>query len=209
MKSTDKTKPDNGNQKTVSQNGAKTKPDAAKGLRDLFNDELKDIYWAEKELTKAIPKMIKNATSDELVEALTDHLEVTKKQVVRIEEVFSALGEKAVAVKCEAMAGLTKEAEEKMQSTENGVVRDAGIILAGQKVEHYEIASYGTLCAFAKTLGEDEVADMLQQTLDEEKEADLKLSEIAQSINIEAAEDDNLEDDDDYTSNMTIQKKSN
>jgi len=167
------------------QNGNDSK--VAQGLRDLFEDELKDIYWAEKTLTKAIPKMAKNATSEELVDALNDHLEVTKGHVQRLEESFRILGKAARAKKCEAMAGLVKEAEEIMEDTEEGVVRDAGIISAGQKVEHYEIATYGTLCAFAKTLGEDEVASLLQQTLDEEKEADRKLTEIAESsINVEA-----------------------
>ncbi|MEO5582377.1 MAG: ferritin-like domain-containing protein [Saprospiraceae bacterium] len=168
-------------------NGVKAKPDAAQALRDLFLDELKDIYWAEKALTKAIPKMIKNATSEDLVDALTAHLEVTEEQVSRLEQVFETIGEKAQAKKCEAMEGLIKEAEEIMESTEQGVVRDAGIIAAGQKVEHYEIASYGTLCSFAKTLGEDEAASLLEETLNEEKEADEKLSEISNSINVEAA----------------------
>jgi ferritin-like metal-binding protein YciE len=167
----------------------KAKSGVAQGLRDLFVDELKDIYWAEKALTKAIPKMIKNATDEELSEALTGHLEVTKNHVTRLEDVFAAIGEKAVAKKCEAMAGLVKEAEEIMESTKEGMVRDAGIISAGQKVEHYEIATYGTLCAFAKTLGEHDAAKMLQESLDEEKEADEKLSQIAESsINAEAME---------------------
>ena len=166
----------------------------ADGLRELFEDELKDIYWAEKALTKAIPKMIKNATSEELINALEEHLEVTKGHVARCEQVFELLGKPARAKKCEAMEGLTKEAEEIMESTAEGVVRDAGIISAAQKVEHYEIASYGTLCAFAKTLGEDEVADLLEQTLNEEKEADETLSGIAESsINIEASEKDEEE----------------
>ncbi len=172
------------NQKQVKQNGVKAKPDAAQGLRDLFVDELKDIYWAEKALTKAIPKMIKNASDHELVEALKGHLEVTKEHVTRLEKVFTSIGEKPVAVKCEAMAGLTKEAEEIMEGTEKGMVRDAGIISAAQKVEHYEIATYGTLCTFAKTLGEAESAALLHQTLEQEKEADEKLTEIAEaSIN--------------------------
>jgi ferritin-like metal-binding protein YciE len=162
--------------------------DVAKGLRDLFEDELKDIYWAEKALTKAIPKMIKNATSQELIDALENHLEVTKGHVQRCEQAFEILGKPARAKKCEAMEGLTKEAEEIMSSTEEGVVRDAGIISAAQKVEHYEIASYGTLCAFAKTLGEDEVAGLLEQTLNEEKEADETLTTVAESaVNVEAA----------------------
>lgn len=173
--------------KAASKTAQKGSSSVAQGLRDLFEDELKDIYWAEKALTKAIPKMVKNATSEELVNALNDHLEVTRGHVERLEESFKILGKAARAKKCEAMAGLVKEAEEIMEDTEEGVVRDAGIISAGQKVEHYEIATYGTLCAFAKTLGEDEVASLLHQTLDEEKEADQKLSEIAESsINVEA-----------------------
>lgn len=159
----------------------------AQGFRELFEDELKDIYWAEKALTKAIPKMIKNTTTEELATALEDHLEVTKGQVDRLEKVFRSLGKAARAKKCEAMDGLIKEAEEIMENTPEGVVRDAGIISAAQKVEHYEIATYGTLCAFAKTLGEDESMNLLQQTLDEEKEADETLTEIAESsVNLEA-----------------------
>ncbi len=184
------TKPvQNGTHKTTASKPVKVKPDAAQGLRDLFVDELKDIYWAEKALTKALPKMVKNATSQELITALKGHLEVTQQQVVRVEQVFKAIGKKAVAKKCEAMEGLIKEAGEIMESTEMGVVRDAGIISAGQKVEHYEIATYGTLCSFAKTLGEDKAASLLAETLNEEKEADETLSEIAESfINMEAAE---------------------
>ncbi|HXS56317.1 MAG TPA: ferritin-like domain-containing protein [Hanamia sp.] len=180
--------------KTGSKNKSNTKSstqsssDVAQGLRQLFEDELKDIYWAEKALTKAIPKMIKKATSDELVSALEDHLEVTQGHVQRCEQAFEILGKPARAKKCEAMDGLTKEAEEIMSSTAEGVVRDAGIISAAQKVEHYEIASYGTLCAFARTLGENEVADLLEQTLNEEKEADATLTQVAESaINSEAA----------------------
>lgn len=182
--------------KSSPKKGGKAKPDVATGLRELFVEELKDIYGAEKALTRAIPKMIKNATSPELAEALTEHLEITEEQVTRLEDVFSSIGEKAVAKKCEAMTGLVKEAEEIMKETEKGVVRDAAIILAGQKVEHYEIASYGTLCAFAKTLGENEAADLLAETLAEEKEADETLTRIAESsINLEAheADEDNEE----------------
>ena len=170
--------------------GVKAKSDAASGLRELFVDDLKDIYWAEKELTKAIPKLIKNASSDELVEALSNHLEETKVQVSRLEEVFSSVGEKAVAKKCEAMAGLTKEAEEIMKETKQGVVRDAAIISAAQKVEHYEIASYGTLASFARVLGEEEAASLLDKTLNEEKNADKMLSVISDAINVEADEED-------------------
>ena len=170
--------------KTTSKKPAEKKEDVAKGLKDLFIDELKDIYWAEKALTKALPKMVKNATSKKLVAALEDHLKVTKGQVDRVEQVFKAIGEKAQAKKCEAMAGLVKEAEEIMKSTAKGAVRDAGIISAGQKVEHYEIASYGTLVTFAKTIGQNKAATLLEQTLNEEKEADQTLTEIAEgSVN--------------------------
>jgi len=183
----------NPSQNRTTQKGEKAKSGVAQGLRDLFVNELKDIYWAEKELTKAIPKMIKNATSEELVEALTDHLEETKTHVTRLEEVFASIEEKVVAKKCEAMEGLTKEAGEIMEATEKGVVRDAGIILAGQKVEHYEIATYGTLASFARTLGEDEAASLLEETLNEEKAADEKLSEISYSINVDAADEEEFQ----------------
>ena len=140
--------------------------------------------------------MAKNATDENLKTAITEHLEVTQGQIERLEEVFSLLDEKAVAKKCEAMAGLVKEGEEIMESTEPGPVRDAGIISAGQKVEHYEMASYGTLAAFARILGEDDAAELLEATLEEEKEADQTLTDCAENaINIEAADDD--EDDDD------------
>lgn len=175
--------------KPAASNGKKlrAKSNAAEGLRDLFEDELKDIYWAEKALTKAIPKMIKNATSQELIDALEDHLEVTEGQVARCEQVFELLGKPARAKKCEAMDGLIKEAKEIMESTEVGMVRDAGIISAGQKVEHYEIASYGTLRTFASTLGLEEIAGLLEQTLNEEKEADQTLTQVAESsVNLEA-----------------------
>lgn len=140
--------------------------------------------------------MIKKASSEDLVAALTDHLEVTKGQVARVEQVFSTLGVKAQAKKCPAMEGLIKEAGEIMEETEEGVVRDAGIIAAAQKVEHYEIASYGTLCAFAKVLEETEAGELLMETLNEEKEADSTLSEVAESsINIQAAETGDDEED--------------
>lgn len=153
----------------------------------MFEDQLKDIYWAEKALTKAIPKMIKKATSQELIDALTDHLDVTEQQVTRCEEVFAAIDVKVAAKKCEAMEGLLKEGTEIMESTTEGSALDAGIICAAQKVEHYEIATYGTLVAWAKQLGEDEAASLLEETLNEEKEADTILTEVAESaINEEA-----------------------
>ena len=178
------------NHKNSKTNGKSTAdgPNAEQGFRDLFEDELKDIYWAEKALTKAIPKMVKNTTTPDFAQALEDHLEETKGHVDCLEEAFQMLGKAARAKKCEAMDGLIKEAEEIMEDTPEGIVRDAGIISAGQKVEHYEIATYGTLCAFAKTLGEDEVASLLQQTLEEEKVANEKSTDIAESsVNLEAA----------------------
>ena len=178
-------------------NGAvKAKSSAAEGLRELFVDSLKDIYWAEKALTKALPKMAKNATSENLIATINDHLTVTQEQVSRLEQVFELIGEKASAKKCEAMEGLIKEGESIMEETEQGPVRDAGIIGASQKIEHYEIATYGTLAAFAHTLGEDEALDLLQQTLDEEKEADTLLTEVAyNNINFEASDEENAEDE--------------
>jgi len=160
--------------------------DVAQGLRDLLGNELKDILWAEKALTKGIPKMIKNATSEELITALENHLDETTNHVTRLEEIFASLDMKVVSKKCDAMEGLLKEANSIMEDTEKGVVRDAGIILAAQKVEHYEIATYGTLLAFATALGENEAADLLEETLNEEKGADETLSEIAMDINVEA-----------------------
>ncbi|WP_426485249.1 ferritin-like domain-containing protein [Flavobacterium sp. 2] len=172
----------------------KAKSNAAEGLRELFIDSLKDIYWAEKALTKALPKMAKNATSENLITAINAHLTVTEGQVQRLEQVFELLGEKAAAKKCDAMEGLIKEGESIMEETQEGPVRDAGIISASQKIEHYEIASYGTLAAFALTLQEDEAAALLQQTLEEEKEADTILTEVAyNTINFDASEEDQEE----------------
>lgn len=163
-------------------------------LMKLFEDELKDIYWAEKALTKAIPKMIKNATSEELVTALENHFAETEEHVSRVEEVFGLLEKKATAKKCEAMEGLIKEGEGIMEDCEEGAMCDAGIISAGQKIEHYEIASYGTLRTFAEILGLDDAVELLQQTLDEEKAADEKLTEVAMSaINIQAASEEETE----------------
>ncbi len=176
------------NAATILQNGNQSNGKSSQ-LRELFEDGLKDIYWAEKALTKAIPKMIKNATSKKLVDALTSHLAETEDQITRLEEVFESIDKKPAAKKCEAMDGLIKEAEEIMKSCEEGVMCDAGIISASQKVEHYEIASYGTLRQFAETLGLREAASLLEKTLKEEKAADQKLSEVAKdAINIEAAQ---------------------
>ncbi|MGV3698257.1 YciE/YciF ferroxidase family protein [Flavobacterium sp.] len=174
--------------KTTTLNGkVKPKKTAAEGLRELFIDELKDIYWAEKALVKALPKMAKNASTTNLVSAIVSHLHETENQVARLEKVFSIMGEKAVAKKCDAMAGLLEEGQGILEETEIGPVRDAAIILASQKVEHYEIATYGTLLAFAGTLGEVQVAELLKETLNEEKQADATLTDAAyNNINFEA-----------------------
>lgn len=161
-------------------------------LKEFFHDELKDIYWAEKHLTKALPKLAKATTSDTLKEALTSHLEETKKHVARLEQVFELLGAKAQAKKCEAMEGLSKEADSIVEDTEEGTAtRDVGIIMACQKVEHYEIATYGGLTQLAKTLQLEDIAALLESTLTEEKAADEKLSDIAENdVNYAAAEEE-------------------
>jgi len=161
-------------------------------LLELFIDEIKDIYWAEKHLVKTLPKMSKAATSGELAAAIKDHLEVTKTQVARLEQVFELLGKKPVGKKCEAMEGLAEEGKGVIEDTEAGsATRDVGIIIASQKVEHYEIAAYGCLTQIAKVLGLNEVADILAETLAEEKEADELLTTIAENdINYEAAEEE-------------------
>lgn len=160
-------------------------------LMKLFEDELKDIYWAEKALTKALPKMKKNATDESLINAIDTHITETQEQVARVEQVFEIIGKKAVAKKCEAMDGLIKEADEIMKDCDKGSMRDAGIISAAQKVEHYEIASYGTLRTFASVLGLDDAAAILQEILNEEKNADETLSQVAESaINVNAAQEE-------------------
>lgn len=168
-------------------------------LADFFQDELKDIYWAEKHLVKTLPKMQKAATSQELKDAFADHLETTKVHVERLEQVFELLGKKAQAKKCDAMAGITEEGQGIIEETDKGTAtRDVGLILAAQKVEHYEIATYGGLAQLAKTLGYDEIKDILGTTLDEEKEADELLSQIAEAhVNIDSSnEDEDGEEDD-------------
>jgi ferritin-like metal-binding protein YciE len=161
-------------------------------LLELFVDELKDIYWAEKHLTKALPKMKKAATSQELANAFEEHLGVTEGQIGRLESVFELLGIPARAIKCEGMEGLVKEGSKVMEDTPKGSsVRDAGLIISGQKIEHYEIAAYGSLVQLAKTMSRNDIAELLQQTLEEEKEADQLLTELAVSgININADNED-------------------
>lgn len=185
--------------KTTSKKSANSKSNGRMGagandsmLQDFFVDELKDIYWAEKHLVKTLPKMMKAATSPELKAAFQDHVEVTKTHVTRLEQVFEAMGKKAQAKKCDAMEGITKEGESIIEDTEDGTAtRDVGLILAAQKVEHYEISTYGGLQQLAITLGHDAVAELLEQTLTEEEEADSLLTEIAENnVNYEAAEEE-------------------
>jgi len=161
---------------------------AAKDLRDLFASGLKDIYYAEKLVEKELPKRFKNATSPELANALKNHLSETEQQLSRLEQVFNVVGIKHTAKKCEAMEGIIKENEKIIKDTKPGTVRDAGIIASVQKVKHYEIATYGTLHAYAKTLGEDKAANLLAMNLEEEKNLDAKLTGIAlTAINNQAA----------------------
>ena len=178
--------------RTKSSNGTKSENGNGHGnsqLEKLLTDSLKDMYWAEKHLTKALPKMQKAATTEELKSAIEEHLSQTEGHVARLEQVFELCGKKAQAKKCDAMEGLIKEGDSIVEETEDdSMTRDAGIIMAAQKVEHYEIATYGSLVQFAKTLGMGEAAEILQQTLDEEKETDKKLTQIAESNINQAAE---------------------
>lgn len=170
-------------------------------LEKFFMDALKDIYWAEKHLTKALPKMARAATTSGLQEAFESHLTQTEEHVSRLEQVFEILGHKAQAKKCEAMEGLVKEADAIIEETEDGTItRDVALIMAAQKVEHYEIATYGGLVTLANTYNLSEAADLLQQTLDEEKETDENLTYIAEnSVNHDAGEEGEEAEDDDTT----------
>lgn len=179
------------NSENTSSNGAMQTNEGVKSsqLMKLFEDQLKDIYWAEKALTKALPKMIEKATSEQLIDALTNHLSETEGQITRVEEIFQLIGKSVMAKKCDAMAGLIEEAEGIMEECIEGAMRDAGIISAGQKIEHYEIATYGTLRQFAETLGLIEATKLLEATLVEEKAANEKLTTVAVSaVNLEALE---------------------
>lgn len=151
-------------------------------MQELLTEELRDLLDAEKQLTKALPKMAKAATSAELRQCFTEHLEVTKNQITRLEQVFEQLGERAKSKPCKAMKGLIEEAQEHIQEHEKGDVLDNMLITAAQKVEHYEIAGYGTVRALSKSLGQREVTGLLQETLKEEGDADKKLTQIALTI---------------------------
>lgn len=164
-------------------------------LRKFFVEELQDIYWAEKHLVKELPKLQKAATTDELADAFGDHQAATEEHVSRLEDVFRMMGETPKAKKCEAMEGLVKEAQGIIEDTEEETAtRDVALIMAAQKVEHYEIATYGSLVQLAKTIGMNEVADVLAETLQEEKEADELLTSIAEnSVNEEGATEEGSE----------------
>lgn len=158
-------------------------PAADTQLQELFMDELKDIYWAENQLVKALPVMIAAVDNTELASAITSHLEETVVHVSRLEEIFSLLNEKVQAKKCDAMEGLTKEGEAVIEDTEPGTVaRDTAVVTASRKVEHYEIVAYTSLVSLAQKLRLTEAAALLEQTLAEEQEADQKLAVIADSI---------------------------
>jgi ferritin-like metal-binding protein YciE len=155
-------------------------------IEDLFLDELKDLYSAEKQITKALPKLVKAASTQELSAAFDSHLQETKGHVERLEEIFQKLGKKGTGKTCEGMKGVLEEGSEVIQEIEKGPVRDAGLISAAQRVEHYEIAGYGSVRSFAELLGKTDIVELLEQTLDEEKAADEKLTKISESVNQEA-----------------------
>lgn len=157
-------------------------------LKDLYIDELKDLYSAETQLVRALPKMAKAATSEKLRQGFEEHLEQTKGHVLRLEKVFKAMGESPKGKKCKGMEGLVEEGAEVIDEDFEGSLMDAALIGAAQRVEHYEIAAYGTVCAFAEELGETEHASLLAKTLQEEKITDEKLTELAQEINAQANE---------------------
>lgn len=171
---------------------------AEKTLRDAFIDEVRDTYDAEKQLTKALPKMAKAATDPELKAAFTAHLEETQGQLERLQQVFELLEEKMRGKHCDGIAGIIEEGSSIMEEDFDDATMDACLIAAGQRAEHYEMAAYGTLVAWAETLGETEVAALLQQTLDEEKSADEKLSGLAEGgVNAAAATGGEGDEEDD------------
>jgi len=153
-----------------------------KTMEDLFLEEIRDLLDAEKQITKALPKMAKAAESEELSSAFTEHLEQTRVHIERLEQIFTEMGAKSGGVKCAGMEGLLKEGDEMVSLTQPGAVRDAGLIGAAQRVEHYEMAGYGAARTFAQLLGRDDAAELLQETLDEEKDTDQRLTEIAESM---------------------------
>lgn len=155
-------------------------------LKSLYVDELRDLYSSEQQLIKAIPKMAKAANSEELRKGFEEHLEQTRGHATRLEQILTGLGEPVKGKKCKGMAGIVAEGGEMMSEDFEGALMDAALISAAQRVEHYEIAAYGAVHAYAELMGESEAASLLQQTLDEEKETDLKLTELSEEINSEA-----------------------
>ena len=167
---------------------------ANEGFKELYVDELKDLYSAETQLVQALPKMAKGASSDELRQGFEEHLEQTKGHVQRLEQIFEALGESPKGKKCKGMEGLMEEGSEVLGDDYEGDVLDAALIGAAQRVEHYEIAGYGTVRALAEALGEDEHVSLLSETLDEEKETDERLTDIAEQINASSEESEEEEE---------------
>jgi ferritin-like metal-binding protein YciE len=164
-------------------------------LRELYIEELKDLYSAENQLVKALPKMAKAATSEELQTGFVEHLEQTKGHVARLEEIFRALEESPKGKTCKGMEGLVKEGAALIAEKPGAEELDAGLISAAQRVEHYEIAGYGSVATYAKILGQTEAEKLLRETLNEEKQTDQKLTKLAEKINVEAAEYDAGEND--------------
>jgi ferritin-like metal-binding protein YciE len=184
-----------------------------KTLHDAFVHEIRDIYDGERQITKALPKMIKKTTSEDLRSAFEAHLEETQGHLQRLEQIFGELGETVRGKHCDGIAGLLEEGKAVMEENFDDTAMDACLIGAGQRVEHYEMAAYGTLVAWARAMGHDEVADLLQENLDEEKAADEKLSAIAEGgINQEAADiahpDDEDDEDDDESETVSKPKRS-
>jgi ferritin-like metal-binding protein YciE len=177
-------------------------------LRELYKDELKDLYNAENQLVKALPKMAKAASSDELRSGFEEHLEQTKEHVQRLEQIFEMLGESPKGKKCKGMEGLVEEGSEMIDEDFEGSVKDAGLIGAAQRVEHYEIAGYGTVKALAQTLGENEHVGLLEQTLQEEKETDEKLTQLAEQINSQATSEAEESEEQDESKQQTPKRAS-
>lgn len=159
---------------------------SVESIEDLFLDELKDLYSAEKQILKALPKMVKAASTPKLIAAFQSHLEETKGQVARLEQIFELLGKKGTGKVCKGMKGVLEEGAEVIEEVEKGTVRDAGLITAAQRVEHYEMAGYGGVRAFAQLLGKKEIVKLLEATLSEEKAADEKLTVISETVNQQA-----------------------
>lgn len=180
---------------TSSDKKPKKNKDDKSMLREFFEHELRDLYWAEKHLSRELGNMAKKATSVELQEALVEHQGETEGQIDRLERIFVMLEKKAIAKKCEAISGITKEIREIISETKDDTfTRDVALIVGGQKVEHYEIAMYGSLVQLARTLGREDVAELLQETLDEEKNADRLLTQIAENYVNEEAQSEAAEE---------------